>query len=153
MVIHPAKFLDEVHVFERNISDVCLRHAHVCWSNFCWWNIIYIYMWGWVKTYHYHGRVSTSWTFMNQLCKGSRVPRFWPIASHNNTRPSTAGRTLGCRSGTASGDGIRFALLWGGTGRFPRHGTLLMCGRLESGWEGWWFMAMDMICYIYININ
>ena len=113
---------------------------------------IYIYMWGWVKTYHYHGRVSTSWTFMNQLCKGSRVPRFWPIASHNNTRPSTAGRTLGCRSGTASGDGIRFALLWGGTGRFPRHGTLLMCGRLESGWEGWWFMAMDMICYIYIYI-
>ena len=120
MVIHPAKFLDEVHVFERNISDVCLRHAHVCWSNFCWWNIIYIYMWGWGQNvsltmgefpHHEH-----SW---NQLCKGSRVPRFWPIASHNNTRPSTAGRTLGCRSGTASGDGIRFALLWGGTGRFP----------------------------------
>ena len=45
---------------------------------------IYIYVWGWVKTYHYHGRVSTSWTFMNQLCKGGRVPRFWPIASHNH---------------------------------------------------------------------
>ena len=121
---------------------------------------IYIYVWGWVKTYHYHGRVSTSWTFMNQLCKGSRVPRFWPIASQpyftgavkchptRGLRPQVARLAAEAAQQAVMGFGLPYCeaelVVFPVTGRYWCVAVWNQGGKGDDSWQWIWY-----VIYIY----